>query len=485
MLYLISYEEERTVKYLTKLSVDINKKLILWSNTEGLHSFDGITIDKKAQKAHQALEYIENSKENAIFVLKDFHYYLDDANLTMIEGALSVRRKLRDLVISLKKSFKTVIFLSPVLKIPSELEKDIVVYDIPLPSYNEIELVLDKLISDVNNSNNLNINIESDLKERFIKSAQGLTYTEISNVYKKAIVNDKKFTEDDISLIINEKKQILRKTGLLEYYEVNEKFGNVGGLSGLKQWLKKRSVAFSDNARKFGLPEPKGILLLGVQGCGKSLVSKAISALWKLPLLRFDVGSIFGSYIGQSEENMRKALKTAESLSPCILWMDEIEKGLSGAGGGGSDSGVTQRVFGSFITWMQEKSNPVFIIASANSIENLPPELLRKGRFDEIFFVDLPTFDERIEIIKIHIKKRNRDIDKFNINEIAEASEGFSGAEIEEAVISSLYDAFYEKRDITTEDIVKAVKETVPLSKTMAEKITHLRNWAKLRARPA
>jgi len=399
---------------------------------------------------------------------------------------VSVRRKLRDTVLALRGSFKTLFILSPVLKIPCELEKDIVIVDFPLPDFEEIKNILHStLVNVAKHHPGISFNITDDLAEKIVKACLGMTASEVENVFAKAIVNDRKFDEQDLRLIVSEKKQIIRKAGMLEYFETVEEFSNVGGLNNMKDWLQKRSGAFSDKARAYGLPEPKGLLLLGVQGCGKSLVSKCISSMWRLPLLRFDVGNIFGKYVGESEENLRKALRVAEALSPTILWMDEIEKAFAGVGGGGGDAGLSTRIFGSFITWLQEKTAPVFVIATANSIENLPPELLRKGRFDEIFFVDLPSGPERAAIFKIHLSKRKRDPGRFSIPTLVDLSEGFSGAEIEQSIISSMYDAFYENRDIETSDIEHALRETVPLSHTMKEKIDYLRDWAKIRARQA
>jgi SpoVK/Ycf46/Vps4 family AAA+-type ATPase len=297
-------------------------------------------------------------------------------------------------------------------------------------------------------------------------------------------VEDRLFDMEDISRILDEKRQIIRKTGLLEYYQLTEAMNHVGGLGALKAWLGSRDGAFSERARDFGLPEPKGLLLLGVQGCGKSLAAKAIANSWRLPLLRLDVGAVMNAYVGSSEENMRKAIRISESLAPCILWLDEIEKGFAGFGGQ-QDGGTTARVFATFLTWMQEKTKPVFVIATANSIERLPPEMLRKGRFDEIFFVDLPSEPERLEIFRIHLSRRNRFPEQFDLARLAAASTGMSGAEIEAVVIEALWGAFPEGRQLTQEDLLRAIQATVPLSRTMSESIEGLRSWARTRARPA
>src|SRR5690606_20433593 len=252
-----------------------------------------------------------------------------------------------------------------------------------------------------------------------------------------------------------EKQQIIRKSGLLEYYPATESFDSVGGLAALKDWLNKRSVAFGEEAREFGLPAPKGILMLGVQGCGKSLCAKAVSSLWQLPLLRFDMGRMFGSLVGSSEENVRKSIAVAESVAPAILWVDEIDKAFAGSQGSGStDGGTTARVFGTFLTWLSEKTAPVFVVATANDISQLPPELMRKGRLDEIFFVDLPTEEEREEIFRIHLSRRKREPENFDLAELVAGSKEFSGAEIEQAIISALYDAFYAREELKTEHLL-------------------------------
>src|SRR5205814_9258880 len=282
------------------------------------------------------------------------------------------------------------------------------------------------------------------------------------------------------------KEQIIRKSGMLEYYPAAEGIGDVGGLDVLKDWMRKRNGAFGQKARDFGLPAPKGILLLGVQGCGKSLCCKAVASQWRLPLLRMDVGKVFGGIVGQSEENMRRAIRMAESVAPTVLWLDELEKAFAGVQSSSfSDAGTTSRVFASFITWLQEKTAPVFVVATSNDISQLPPELMRKGRFDEIFFVDLPSADELEAIFRIHLTKRGRDPEKFDLNRLTLSSKDFSVSEIEQVIISGLYDSFYARHELATQHILEALRQTVPLARTMDEQIGRLRSWAVGRARHA
>jgi SpoVK/Ycf46/Vps4 family AAA+-type ATPase len=309
----------------------------------------------------------------------------------------------------------------------------------------------------------------------------GLTRSEAENALAKVIVTRSRIDPEDVELLLSEKEQIIRKSGMLEYYATPERFGSIGGLDELKRWLRSRGRAFSEAARQFGLPNPKGLLLVGVPGCGKSLTAKAVAAEWKMPLLRFDLGKVFGGLVGQSEENMRRATKMAEAVTPCVLWIDEIEKGLAGSRGGMGDSGVTQRVFGTLLTWMEENPKQVFLIATANDIEGLPPELLRKGRFDEVFFIDLPTPQERANVLAIHLTKHHRDYRDFDIARHATASDGFSGAELEQAVISAMYLAFAEGENARLEDrhLEKAISECRPLSQSMAARIERLRAEAR------
>jgi len=477
LIFVSSYEEERFTSYLDKLSKRQNKKFFAWSVTSGMCQYGENTVNESTRDPLSALGYIERQTGPAIFLLQDFHPYLSDP---------SVVRKLRDLGKNLKSTYETLILLSPVLSVPVELEKDIAIVDFPLPDRRVIGNLLDSIVKTVSTRGGISVDMPGEVKEKLVDAALGLTYNEAENTFARALVTDNALGSRDIERVLAEKKQIIRKSGILDYFHTEEKIANVGGLNNLKKWLEKRSAAFSRKAKDFGLPEPKGILLAGVQGCGKSLTAKAVSNLWQMPLLRFDVGRVFSGIVGSSEENMRKAINTAESIAPVILWIDEIEKSLSGVQSSSfSDAGTSARVFGTFITWLQEKAKPVFVIATANNIRLLPPELLRKGRFDEIFFIDLPSKDERIEIFNIHIKKRNRNPENFDVLSMAGLSENFSGAEIEQSIISALFDAFVENRDLNTEDILRSLKASIPLALTMSESVRDLRQWAETRTIPA
>ena len=473
LIYVVSWEEKRVEDALRALTQARGKKMYQWTVTQGM-VLNPANRDEGTRDPFAALDFIMQSRDQAVFLLKDFHPYLNDVALV---------RRLRDLTYALKTSYKTLVMLSPILKLPAELEKEITVLDYALPSLEDLGQLLDGIIESVKANPQVQVVLTTDEREQILKAAQGLTATEAENVFAKSLVEKRRF---DVDVILSEKEQIIRKSAILEYYRASEDFATVGGLDLLKDWMEKRTVAFTEKARDYGLPAPKGILMLGVQGCGKSLSAKAIASLWKLPLLRMDVGKIFGGIVGQSEENIRKAIRVAESTAPNVVWIDELEKGFAGTQSSGiSDGGTTARVFGTFITWLQDKTAPCFVVATANDVTALPPELLRKGRFDEIFFVDLPSATERAEIFAIHLKKRKRDPSQFNLVALADATPGYSGAEIEQAVVSALYDAFDLGRDVTTEDILEVTEQSVPLSQTMRERIDILREWASSRARPA
>ena len=483
LLYVVSWEERRVLAVLKEIVVGQDKQFYTWSETMGLRAgTKQITAggaDSRTKDALSVLDAIRTSAEPAVYVLKDFHVFLSPN----YPHSSAVVRKLRDLAEALQTAYTTVILLSPVLQLPDELQKDITVLDYELPSLRDLDGLLTRVVDSVRGQEGMSVDLTAEQRERLLKAALGLTMSEAENVFAKCLVEKGGF---DVDLIVAEKQQLIRKSGILEYFEAREQVGNIGGLEILKRWLSSRSPAFTEKAQRFGLPAPRGVLLLGVQGCGKSLTAKAVAQLWRMPLLRLDVGRIFAGLVGSSEQNMRRAIQMAETVSPCVLWIDEIEKGLAGVQSSGmADAGVTARIFATLNTWMQEKTKPVFVVATANDISQLPPELLRKGRFDEIFFVDLPAESERREVFEIHLRKRSRDPKTFDLDRLAKECDGFSGAEIEQAVIAALYVAFEQNRDITTEDVSASIKETVPLSKTMREDIAMVRRWAKGRARPA
>lgn len=492
-IYITTWEEERVITFIEAIAAEsalikTQRKVYQWSLTTGL-TCDGEAIGREETKTPlKALEAIEHITEPAVFVLKDFHIYFGQQGRV---PEYPVIRKMRDLTTHLKhsQSPQNIVLLSPSLVLPVELQKDMYVLDMELPSFNEIFQLLNELITANEGSGRIQMELLPEDRERLAKAALGLTLQEAENAFAHAMVDDGKLSNEDVQLILEEKRQIIQKTGVLEYIKPDLNLNDVGGLQNLKRWLKKRDNSWLDAAKKYCLPAPKGVLITGVPGCGKSLIAKAISATWQLPLLRLDIGNIFTGLLGSSEENMRKAIQTAEAIAPSILWIDEIEKGFSGIGSQG-DSGTATRVFGTFLTWMQEKTKPVFVIATANNIHALPPEMMRKGRFDEIFFVDLPTRRERMDIFVLHLKKRLKSpevVGNFKLTpellgQLADLSEGFIGAEIEQVVVSALFEAFSENRSIQFSDFVKVIETLVPLSVTQVEQILALRKWANVRA---
>ncbi|MBK9070900.1 MAG: AAA family ATPase [Myxococcales bacterium] len=465
----------RVEESLRTLCVEREMRCEIWSLTEGMRVVANGSGARDIKDPLKALDHVARAEGRALFILRDFHPFFKEP---------AVVRKLRDLATELRKTKKSVILLSPVCKLPPELEKSVsAIVDWELPTRGEIEACARSLLPNTPVATRQLVEADASYMERVVESALGLTLVEAENVFAKSMVRTHTF---DLETILDEKKQIIRKSGLLEYYEHREEFSDIGGMDNLKEWLVKRRHAFSSRARDFGLPLPKGILLIGVPGTGKSLTAKAVGALWQMPLLRLDVGKVFAGLVGSSEENIRNVIKTAEAIAPAVLWIDELEKGFSGTGSSGqSDGGTTSRVFGSFITWLQEKTSPVFVIATANNVAQLPPELLRKGRFDEIFFCDLPGRDDRRQIIDIHLRKKNRDPSQFDLEKLVDLATDFSGAELEQAVISALYDAFDTGEDLTTARMEKSLRELVPLAVTMREQIDGMREWSRTRARPA
>ncbi len=488
-IYITTWEEERAINLIKRISkseklIRVAREVYVWTQTNGF-VIDGQKIDG-TQSPDKAIDFIRDCNKNAVFVMCDFHVFFG------VKGRqvdYNVVRRLRDNLSDLKTSKfrKNVIFLASELLIPETMQKEITILDMPLPTLPEIKAKFDKMITQ--NSQIDTSDLDEEGKEKLCKAAMGLTLQEAENAFALAMVNDGKVDVSDLDIILSEKMQVIKKTGILEFINTDIKISDVGGLENLKNWLNKRNNSWSESAKKYCLPAPKGVLITGVPGCGKSLTAKAMSAAWQLPLLKLDFGKIFSGIVGSSEENMRKAIKTAEAVAPSILWVDEIEKSLSGLNSNG-DSGTSSRIFGTFLTWMQEKTAPVFVIATANNINSLPAELLRKGRFDEIFFVDLPTQREREEIFKLHLSKRlkNKDVaSKIEINndlyrQLAQMTEGFVGAEIEQVVISALYEAFFNKRPLEFSDLANTIKNVVPLSVTQKEQILAIRQWANIRA---
>lgn len=488
-IYITTWEEERAVSLVKKIAsseklIKVPRDVYVWTQTNGF-VLNGQKIDG-TNSPDKAIDFIKECNKNAVFVMCDFHVYFG------VKGRqvdYNVVRRLRDNIGNLKTSKyrKNVIFIASELLIPETMQKEITIVDMPLPSLEEIKSKFDKMITQ--NKQIDTSKLDENGKERICKAALGLTLQEAENAFALAMVNDGRIDGEDLSTILSEKMQVIKKTGILEFINTDIKIADVGGLENLKNWLRKRNNSWSESAKKYCLPAPKGVLITGVPGCGKSLTAKAMSAAWQLPLLKLDFGKIFSGIVGSSEENMRKAIKTAEAVAPSILWVDEIEKSLSGLNSNG-DSGTSSRIFGTFLTWMQEKSAPVFVIATANNISSLPAELLRKGRFDEIFFVDLPTQRERQEIFKLHLSKRLKDKDvasKLEVNDdlykqLAQMTEGFVGAEIEQVVITALYEAFFNNRPLEFSDLTNTIKNVVPLSVTQKEQILSLRQWANIRA---
>ena len=481
VLYVVTPEEDRAIELIQSAAGwqgkgNARRDLFVWSISRGLCTPDMRPVGRKTQGPDELLRYVLELQTPGIFILEDFHFFMDDRNR---DSALYIRQ-LRDVVTPFKEGRKTIVILSSVLKLPPELEKDITVLDLASPDEAELLQVLEDTIQLVAADPRVEINLENGGREKIVKALAGLTRTEAENALAKALVTTSRIDPEDVPLLAAEKEQIIRKSGILEFYSTPERFENIGGLESLKQWLRERHHGFSEAARQFGLPAPKGMLLVGVPGCGKSLAAKVVGSEWQMPLLKFDLGKVFASLVGQAEENMRRTLKMAEAVAPCVLWIDEIEKGLSGARGGSGDSGVTTRIFGTLLTWMEENKKPVFVIATANDIDGIPSELLRKGRFDEIFFIDLPTANERATILAIHLARHQRDYREFNIGALVEATNNFSGAELEQVVVSGLYAAFAEGPDTRVEDrhLQLAAGRTRPLAESMSKKITALREAA-------
>ena len=465
IIFIDTIEEDRVEYVIRKqIKASLNRSIYSWDFVDGYTNNPNNEGFAKRNPL-QALELIERltAETPALFLLKDFNRFLTD---------VSISRKLKNVSRILKLQPKTIIIIGSDFQIPKELQDLITVLQFKLPLESEIDQELTRLI------NSLNLKIDQTLFESLTRACQGLSLERIRRVLSKIIATHKTIDEKSIGVLLSEKKQIISQTEILEYWSSDEQIADIGGVEELKNWLKKRKTSFSLKAANYGLPTPRGLLLVGIQGTGKSLTAKAVASEWQLPLLKLDVGKLFGGIVGESESRLRQMINVAETLSPCILWIDEIDKAFSNNESNG-DSGTSNRVLATFISWLSEKDKPVFVVATANNIDMLPLEIIRKGRFDEIFFLDLPKYNEREQIFKIHIKEfRPNSWKLFDYIKLAKLSDSFSGAEIRQTVIEAMYYAFDEDREFTTDDICRALKELIPLAQLETSQTLKLQNWA-------
>jgi ATP-dependent 26S proteasome regulatory subunit len=465
IIYIATAEEERAEADITTCAkAQGDRAVYIWDFVDG---YQGNLNDAGFGRRNplQALELLEKlpAAAAAVFILRDFHRFLDD---------IAISRKLRNLGRLLKAQPKNIVILSSQLAIPEELGETITVLEFTLPAPVAIRQEVEQLLGSTGTV------LSSTMLDEVVRSCQGLSLERIRRVLGRAIASHGAFDDRDLDLILEEKRQTIRQTQILDYTPATEQISDIGGLDNLKDWLLKRGTAFSEKARQYGLPYPRGLLLIGIQGTGKSLTAKAIAHHWHLPLLRLDVGRLFGGLVGESESRTRQMIQLAEALAPCILWIDEIDKAFAGLDSR-SDSGTTSRVFGTFITWMAEKTSPVFVVATANNIQSLPPEMLRRGRFDEIFFVGLPSQNERQAIFEVHLARlRPHSLKNYDLSRLAYETPDFSGAEIEQVIIEAMHLGFSQNRDFTTDDILEAASQMVPLARTAQEQIEALQAWA-------
>lgn len=475
-----TFEEGRVENVVMGIAKSRSKKMFVWNCNKGLEQlYDDKTREAVSvggsEQPQTILKHIEDYAGDAIFLLKDFGVFVGKIP--------KVDRMIKDLVDSLRVTRKTVIVSGTYIQVPSDLDKYITVVDFPMPDRITMGAAIDELLSEMRNHPSIRVNISADEKEFLVEASMGLTLSESKNVFSKAAVKTGRIDSSAIQLVTNEKRQIVRKSGILEFYPAEDSLDDVGGLDNIKKYVQEREGWWTSSVKEFGLSYLKGMVLTGIPGCGKSLTAKVIASSWGLPLLRLDMGKVFDKYVGGSEENIRKALSVSEAVAPCVLWLDEVEKSMSTGGGG--DNGTSLRVFGQFLTWMQEKKDPVYVVCTANDLSTLPPEFLRKGRFDEIWFVDLPVKDEIKEILGIHLRKKNRTLSDLEMQSVAQEFIGYTGAEVEAALENALWKVFKDKTPLTKDVLVQSIKETKPLSEVMKKQLTDLREMAKGRFRYA
>jgi AAA+ superfamily predicted ATPase len=465
-VYVVSFEERKILDDLKAVCERRRTSLLKWDPADFFQTVAGSETPPEARDALAALEAIESLEGRVVVLLPDFHQSWNEQP--------RIVRKLRNLAHALKYTHKTVVVTSPARRLPEELEDDAALLDFPSPDVPDLKKILAGLLA----APGTRVDLTREDTEKLVRSALGLSSNQAQRVFAKAIVSGGVLDKDDIALVAREKRQIVRGSGALDLLEAREGIEDVGGLDVLKHWLRLRESAFTEEARAYGLPEPKGIALIGIPGTGKSLTAKMVAGLFRLPLVRLDLGALYGRFVGESEENSRRALRLAETIAPCILWIDELEKGIAT---GDSDGGTSLRVLATLLSWMQEKTKPVFVVATANDISKLPPELMRRGRFDEVFFLDLPTRSERAAIFAVHLAKRKREPSAFDLSKLAAASAGHVGAEIEQAIVDAMYRAFNDperpRREFNTDDVLAAIGKLIPLSRSQRENIAFLRGW--------
>jgi hypothetical protein len=476
-LSIVTYEEQFALEIVRQAAIALDRDIWIWSVGTGVR--DGLIANSPliadTESPAAGLRNMATTQERSVCVTLDLAEHL--------KGGLALRA-FRDVIQCFERNGSTLVMIDSEDNLPKVVKSHTRLFEISFPDGEELQSIICKTLRRVHSKKPIEIGISRKGMETIVRNLRGLTRRQAERIIIDTVAEDRRFDDDDINTVIASKRRMIQRGGLLEYIETPLDLGEIGGMKRLKKWLAHRKDAFTSKAEAFGLKAPRGVLMLGVQGAGKSLCAKAIATAWHQPLLRLDPGVLYASYIGESERNLRDALKQTESMSPVVLWIDEIEKGFASAASQSTDGGLSKRLFGTLLTWMQEHEEPVFVIATANDITALPPELLRKGRFDEIFFVDLPTRTVRRQIFAIHLQKRHRDPGQFDLTALSTASDGFSGAEIEQAVISALHEAYADKNELDTDRLLSVLRTSPPLSVTMAESVQYLRAWARDRCVP-
>jgi SpoVK/Ycf46/Vps4 family AAA+-type ATPase len=476
LIHIDTVEEERVQLLLRHLADRLTIPLFLWSRTRGICRDGHANGVYETQEPAQALAHIVSSQLAALY-----HFPAFDG----IGGNDLIVQRLKEVAAELGRRSGALVLTGTEVAFPPALRHLVASMQLPAPSEAELRSLIQHIARDMRRRRAVRVELSPADEARMLASLRGLTLLEAEKVLTRAMVEDGVLSGDDIVHVLDAKKRLVEQEGVLEYYPVEESMADVAGMGGLKEWLRKRSAILTDpeRARAFGLSFPRGLLLIGVPGCGKSLCARTVAAEWELPLLRMDTASLYNKFVGETESNFRRAMRTAEAVAPCVLFIDELEKAF--ASGGSDDGGLSMRVLGSFLTWLQERKAPVFVVATANDVSRLPPEFLRKGRFDETFFVDLPDAEARVEILAIHLRRRNQDPAAFDLPVVVTATRGFSGAEIEQVIVSALYAAFAADAPLTTPQLLREAAATRPLAVMMAEKIAALREWAEGRTVPA